>query len=265
MKVLLAFLFTLFACSVALGQVPWPTKSPSPQQLRILPQTDARVQINLAQVTWATADQRGVQIYIQVENISEKPVRMYETRRDVDSPNGPKSCLGPGNIPGKLLRQGQKTGTSTWQGVFNSEPAPAVWVDFVEFADGTTWGADDCHAAEGLDGSRTGMRMQREQLLAMLHDKGVEALMEFIKANYKQMYDPMTYGPLLDAVAAGKIEKPVLPIWPTVGHSRNWELAFLSGAAVTLHEVRDAYWKWGADEIEHVLTRPIVATENKKH
>src|SRR5215813_7052245 len=264
MRLPLAFLFTLCAYSVALGQVPWQTASPTPQQLRILPQPDAPVRISLAQVTWATPDQRGVQVYIQVENLGEKSVRMYETRRDVDSPSGPKTCLGPGNIPGKLLRQGQKTGTSTWQGVFNSEPAPAVWVDFVEFADGTTWGADDCHAAEGLDGSRTGMRMQREQLLAMLHDKGVEALMEFIKANYKQMYDPMTYGPLLDAVAAGKIEKPVLPIWPTVGHSRNWEVAFLSGATVTLSEVRDAYWKWGADEIEHVLTRPIVATEKKK-
>ncbi|HEU5236655.1 MAG TPA: hypothetical protein VFU37_05910, partial [Pyrinomonadaceae bacterium] len=126
----------------AFGQEqPKPLAAPtSPQQLTILPQPDAPVRISLAQVTWATNDRRGVQVYVEVENIGEKSVRMYETRRDVDSPNGPKTCLGPGNIPGKLLRQGQKTGTSTWQGVFNSEPAPAVWVDFVEFADGTTWG-----------------------------------------------------------------------------------------------------------------------------
>jgi hypothetical protein len=161
------------------------------------------------------------------------------------------------------LRPGQKTGTSTWQGVFDSDPPPGVWVDFIEFEDGTTWGADECHVIEALEGSRAGTSAQRQQLLSMLHEKGAEELIAYIRKNFQRSSDPTVYGYLRDAVAAGRIKKPALPVWPPEDHSRDWEIAFLYGAAATLQDVLEAYQRWGGAEIEHVLTRPIVATEKK--
>jgi hypothetical protein len=268
MKLLRTMACLIFVAPGAFAQSPTQpgaSPRPSPQQLKILQQPDSPIRISSARVTWATPnDSRGIQVYIEVENVGEKSVRTYRTRRDVNSVDGPKACLGPGIIPGRILRPQQKTGTSTWQGVFNSDPAPSVWVDFVEFGDGTTWGADECHVVEWLEGSRAGVRMQREQLLPMLREKGADALVELIRKNFQSVPDPDVYDYLLNAVAEGRIQKPLFPIWPPPGHSRDWQVAFLAGAAGTLRDVIEAYQRWGGDEIEHVLTRPIVATEKEK-
>lgn len=235
---------------------PTATITPTPQQLRILSQPDAPLRIASADVTWATpSDRVAVQIYVVVENMSQQSVRTYATRRDIDSTTGPKSCLGNPVLPGRVLRPGQKAGTSTWQGASNSDPAPAIWIDFVELSDGTTWGADECHIAEWLDGGRTSTRMQRDQLLGILREKGADALMAFIRDNFQKE---------IDQKAWERGEKPILPIAPPTGHSKDWETGFSAGARGILQRVVDAYREWGADEIEHVLLRPIDASEKKQ-
>ncbi len=235
---------------------PTATNTPTPQQLRILPQPDAPLRIASADVTWATpSDRFAVQVYIVVENVSQQTVRTYATRRDINSTTGPKACLGTPVLPGRVLRPGQKAGTSTWQGVANSDPAPAAWIDFVELSDGTTWGADECHIAEWLDGGRTGTRMQRDQLLGILREKGADALMTFIQDNFQKE---------IDRKAWERGERPILPIAPPSGHSKDWDAGFSGGARGILQRVIDAYREWGAEEIEHVLLRPIDGSEKKQ-
>ena len=216
---------------------PTATSTPIPQQFSILAQPDAPLRIVSADVTWATpSDRFAVQVYIVVENVSQQAVRTYATRRGINSNTGPKGCLGNGRFPsGRFLGPGEKTGTSTWQGVTNSDPAPAVWIDFVELFDGTTWGTDECHIAEWLEGGRAGTRMQRDQLLKIFREKGAEALMKFIQDNFKQQIDPRAWE---------KGDRPALPIAPPSGHSKRWEEGFSGGARGILQRVIDGYREW---------------------
>ena len=235
---------------------PTATSTPIPQQLRILPQPEAPLRIASADVTWATpSDRIAVQVYIVVENVGQQTVRTYATRRDINSTTGPKACLGTPALPAAIgLPPGKKAGTSTWQGVSNSDPAPAVWIDFVELLNGTRWGADECKIAEWLDGARTGARMQRDQLLGILREKGADALMAFIQDNFQKKVDPKEWE---------RGERPILPISPQPGHSKRWEEGFSAGARGMLQRVIDANREWGTDEIEHVLLRPIVPPVKK--
>jgi len=193
-----------------------------------------------------------IQIYVVVKNVSNQLVRMYVTRRGIESNTSPKACLGPPGRFGRGLQPGQQAGTISWQGVSNSDPAPAVWIDFVELSDGTRWGADECQKGERLDGERAGMRVQRDQLLKILRDKGADALMEFIKEKAEA-----------NRRASERREQPVFPDPPPMGHSRNWEEAFSEGAREMVRRVVDAEHDWGADEIEHVLLRPIEPSQKK--
>lgn len=257
MKTLSSILILLSASLLTVAQaVPTPTSSsPTPPQLRIVPQPDAPAKISSAEVTWATPDdRRGVQIYIVVENVTQQGIQTYTTRRELNEPAGRKACLGPPGRPGGVFRPLQKWGTSTWQGVPNADPPSAVWIDFVEFVDGTRWGADECRMGERIDGGRAGTRAQRDQLLEIFREKGADALMAFIKQNFKM-------GLEIGALSRG--EKPLLPVAPPPGHSKEWDEGFSSGARALLQRVIDAEREWGADEIEHVLLRPISPAEKK--
>ena len=231
-------------------QLPSPNASPVPQQLRILPQPEAPARVVEAKVTWALPeDRRGVQIYIVVENVSQKSIRTYTTIRGIESSSEPKACLGPPRLPPKGLISGVKAGTSTWQGVFNSDPPPAVWVDFVEFSDYSRWGADECQTGEFLDGRLAGARAQRDQLLLIFRERGAEGLLVFIRDNFRQ--------------AKGQDERPLLPIAPREGHSRRWQEGFTRGAEGMIERVLTAEREWGLDEIERELSRPLDAPEKR--
>lgn len=62
----------------------------------------------------------------------------------------------------KILQTNQSIGQSTWRPVpaSDAETPVELTLDFVEFADGTGWGADSCQAAERLGGLRAGARGQ---------------------------------------------------------------------------------------------------------
>ena len=143
--------------SLITAQTVKPDSRPSPPPFKVVAQPDAPVHVVSANVKWALPDSdRGVEVYIVVENVSQKPVRTYTTRREVASNHW--DCAGPpGRLPAVGLLPGVKTGTSTWQGVPSADSPPGVWVDFVEFADGTRWGADECQSGDRIDGVYAGL------------------------------------------------------------------------------------------------------------
>lgn len=233
MKTLFSLLISISTSVVVYAQqspqLPGPNASPVPQQLRILPQPEAPARVVEAKVTWATPeDRRGVQIYIVVENISLKTIRTFTTRRGIESSSEPKACLGPPRLPPKGFLSGAKAGTGTWQRVFNSDPAPAVWVDFVEFSDHSRWGADECQTGEWIDGGLAGSRAQRDQLIQIFRERGAEGLLVFIRANFRKAMD----------------EQPSLPIAPPEGHSQRWQEGFTRGAEEMIERVLTAEREW---------------------
>lgn len=200
----------------------------------------------------APGDRSGTQIYVVVENISQQMVRTYATLRGFESAKNPHSCLGPPGMIGRGLRPGQRTGTSSWQGASQSDPPPAVWIDFVELEDGTTWGEDLCQVGDRLDGQRRGFRSQRDQLLGVFREKGADGLIAFIKENFE-----------IARKAAERGEQPMFPLRPPPGHSRRWEEGYSEGAGRIIGQVIEAERVYGPSEIEHVLLRPIEPSEKE--
>ena len=270
MKKTVSLFILLCAGSLTFAQQA-PTDPAAPPPFRVLSQPDAPAHVVSAKTKWALPDdRRGVEVYVVVENASQKPISMYTTRRE-SSNDGTKSCLGPPRLSARGLLPGEKAGTSTWQGVPDANAPPAVWVDFVEFTDGSRWGADECQMGESIDGERSGARMQRDQLLEIFHQKGPDALMTFIKENYQKTPDPKALKDLepmrpRDRVRvdeSGGQPRPLLPIATPPGHSRRWEQGFSSGARGVIERIIEAERKWGPDEIEHELSRPIGPAEKK--
>jgi hypothetical protein len=207
-----------------------------------------------AAVKWALPDdRRGVEVYVVVENASQKAIRMYTTRRE-SSNDGAKLCLGPPKLSAKGLLPGEKAGTSTWQRAPDANLPPTVWVDFVEFTDGSRWGVDECQTGDWIDGLDAGARAQRDQFLKILREEGAAAVKTFIYTNYHKR---------IDEEAWKRGERPLVPISPPTGHSPKWEEGFASGARSLVERVIDTERKWGLDEIEHELSRPIGPTEKK--
>jgi hypothetical protein len=261
MKALSSILTLVCASFVALGQEspksPSPSATPVPQQLNILAQPDAPLRIVSADVTWATlSDRVAVQVYVKVENVSGPAIRAYSIRRDGDSLSGEKVCLSDSFLPGKVLRPGQQSGRSTWQNDYKFQPAPAIWIDYVELSDGTVWGKDDCHFTDYLDGARAGARTQREILLKILQDEGPDAVVKFIHLNLDSKE-------ALDAIRRG--EKLRIPPESPPGHSKLWQNAFVTGARGIASRALDATRDWGITEkeIEIALRRPYDASESK--
>jgi len=243
----------------AAGQTPQPSPAsspaPVPQQYRIISQPDAPLRIVSAKGTWATPDDRhAVQIYIVVENMSQQTVRTYTTRRGLESALGEKACVGPPRLPPKGFLPGEKAGTSTWEGILNSDLGLVIAVDFVEFADRTRWGADECQTGELIDGGLAGASAQRDQLLQIFHERGAEGLLAFIRDNFHKH---------LDERALERGERPLLPIAPPAGHSRRWNEGFISGAESMVQRVITAEREWGLDEVERELSRPLGTSEKR--
>jgi len=204
------------------------------------------LQITSVQVTWAVpADFRGVQVYILVENTGQQSVRAFTTRRDLNSPTDPKACLTSPVLRDLGLRPGQKKGMSSWQSATNSDPAPSVWLDFVEFTDGTRWGADECQTAEWLDGWKLGTSMQRDKLLEILREKGADKLIAFIREQRR-----------VDPEATGSRRLPIsLEIPP--GHPPLWKKGVTDAADMLIQKVVDAHRRGGVAEIERVLAGAV--------
>ena len=220
---------------------------PTPKPFRILAQSDAPLRIISADTKLVAPDNKLIEVFVVVENVSPQIVTNYVTLRGLEGDPYVDACLGPPGSFGQGLKPGEQIGTSSWQPASTLDSDLAVWVDFVELADGTRWGRNDCHTGEFLDGKRAGFRSQKEQLLRVLREQGFEPLMQFIKDNFQSE----SYRKIVEAGG-----KPVLPIAPPGGHSKRWEEGFLAGAKAVLQDVIKAERDYGANEVEHVLLRP---------
>src|SRR5215475_5382464 len=115
MKTPSILMLLLFSAIGVLAQNPSKSaafQSPTPQQYQIFAQIEAPLRIVSAQTKWATPDKRGVEVHIIVENVSQKSILTWATRRGMDSDGAAKSCLGTPHLPARGLLPTEKSGTS---------------------------------------------------------------------------------------------------------------------------------------------------------
>ena len=236
---LFAFIFAVIT-NATNAQEPRQRNSPTPEppQVETLSQPDSPLRIASVQTKWAVPDRSGIELYVVVENVNAKPVSAYATRDD-GAAEGLNGCwVLSAKSPGKALNPGQSEGRSTWRG-YNPSSHLRRLVDFVEFTDGTTWGADACQSAESLASRRAGAREARKMLLEIFTAGGADAVIRTLRSSLRE-------------------------VEPPPNHSLKWKQGFLSGFSSYVERIRQADQEWGYTEIEYALRRPIDALAEKE-
>lgn len=190
---------------------------------------------------WAAPDREMLEVYFTVTNVGSSPVRAYAVRvaRGVETHEGGGCFFNNIEKAAKVLQPNQSVGRSTWRPVpaADAEIPVELTVDFVEFADGTVWGADSCQGAERLGGLRAGARAAKAHFKKKLNEKGVVALV-------KKLYD----------------DDPALA--PPEGHSDAWNAGFRGAVNSFRERIRQANVEGGGPEVEAALQRPFDASDN---
>jgi hypothetical protein len=263
MKWLAVFFLPLCLCSGMVAQSSEkqaPQKSPPPSeipQVIIKPQPEVSLRVASAKTAWTFPyDGTGIEIFIVVENAGDRPIRAFATRRDNVGVAGRTTCFLNNLSLGKILRRGQTDGKSTFQHYSPAAPAPTIWVDFVEFTDNSTWGADECHCADRLAGERAGARAIKDLMLKLLADGGPESVLKLLRDYDEKIKAARESGNPVAEEQIRLVESPS-------GHSIVFDEGFRFGASSMIGRVVTANQEWGSSEIEAALRRPYDASEIK--
>jgi len=192
-------------------------------------QPDAPLLISLERVY--ASNPLKPQINFAVENIGGKPVRAYSIRYDSVAGKSERSGLVYDHVmePSDFTRPGQ------WQSfaythTAASEPSDRITfsVDFVEFEDGATWGADTFNSSDRIAGRRAGAEAERNRLTRIMTQSGIDAVIKAAESGFAE---------------------------PPQGHSSEWEQTFREGARVIATRVQHEFKERGAAGIELALSR----------
>ena len=201
---------------------------PSHVEVSIRPQSDSPLRVSF--VGESPEELKTPHVLLAVENVSAKPISVYSIGCKL-TVWGEEVTPGVGATsvaPVSVLNPGDRRSV----GVPNPERNPVhVWVDFVEFTDGTTWGPDATKYSEHLAGRRAGARAEADRLRELLRAGGGQA-----------------FADALESTAAG-LKHPA-------GGSKQWEDGFSVGAMLKRGQVRRAYLRSGRAGAESELRQP---------
>jgi hypothetical protein len=149
-------------------------------------QADAPLAItSVASAGRMAPDSQFVEFGFYVINVSPKPIRAYAIRQEI-SASGTK--LGGGvalynpQLANSVLRPNQSTFIGDTSTVTSGKKnIITLAVDFVEFSDGTKWGADSVRSSERAAGQRAGAYIVSQRLLQVLNTGKAEDVMHAIE------------------------------------------------------------------------------------
>ncbi len=207
-------------------------------EVSIYAQPDSPLQITNAVAKWrtSTSNKSGKWYMLTVEftsqNIGDKPIRAYAMRLfhgESDNNNEISSFNYPVILG--LFDQHQSRSGSIAEGSFQKIPENIkIFVDFVEFADGSTWGEDISKSAEKLAGLRA----------------GAEASLEYLRNINKQNN--------IEAVFDSPDE---IKVAPPESQSDMWQRGFFLGKMITKAHLKSVYSKQGKEAAETELEKPF--------
>lgn len=201
---------------------------------------DAPVELRIAHPESAGVDQYVPEVELVITNTSNKMVSAYAIRFEV-------------GLNGQLRRGGVKFARfSTARSLFRPGdsqtvdiggthyPLPVerlvVSIDFLEFTDGTTWGADTYSSREVLAGLRAGQEATANYLRRLIAAQGPTAF-------------------------ARELERADDDSGIPFGESPKWREGFQQGRTFIKARVKREAKDFSATEIERVLTQPIDALD----
>jgi hypothetical protein len=246
MKVIWALIFSLLLAATALSQSGPESKS-SQQVAAKLPPPKVAVDSPLdsplsvrAWTSWTNAKSPGIELDVEVKNVSEKAIRAYATRSVLNVAEEEPSCfLLNATKPGKVLQPGQSEVRTTWRYFpADSQKPLSLWLDFVEFTDDSAWGTDRCESAQHLAGLRAGARAYAARLEQVFSEEGAAAVMKRLNSVAREMEVP-------------------------VAESQTWQKGFQVGIDSMMGRLRQVMAESGLPEIGPTLKQPIDASGYK--
>lgn len=198
----------------------------------INPQPDSPLRITTATIESAPEESY---INISVINVGNKPIRAFAVSRDEEGGGVRSSGVGLYHMStlSTLLPPGQPMSV-----VYDADGERIMLsIDFVEFADGATWGPDVHKSAERLAGQRVGGQAALQYLLKVLETGDSEAVLKAITKN---------------------------AVTTPSGHTKQWELGFRTGVDVVYGRIQKANREGGSAQIGYELTQPYDAATGRK-
>jgi hypothetical protein len=162
---------------------PLPIQTQAPT-LTVKAQTDTPLLISSPRIlSW---DGRGGEFAFELINVSSKPIRAYAIRQRVEaggtqSSNVSFSSLDLTSHPSLQPNQSLTT-FDTCQAIPEKEQRITLFVDYVEFSDGTKWGEDSARSADRSAGQRVAAYLISKRLLKILDEGNSTDVMKAIEA-----------------------------------------------------------------------------------
>lgn len=213
-------------------ELPPPSSQTQAPTLTVKAQKDTPLLISAPRIlSW---DGRNGEFAYELINMSGKPIRAYAIKQKVEaegtqSSNVLFSNLDLTNHP--LLQPNQSLTTfDTCQAVPDKEQRITLFVDYVEFSDGTKWGTDSTKSADRSAGQRTAIHLLSTRLLKVLNA-----------------------GNPSDVVNA--IEAGATNIEPPGSHSDEWKEGFSIGSHNVIGQLKRAQQRGGLSQIPIELRR----------
>lgn len=207
-------------------------------EVTVYPQPDSPLQLSNVVSKWrvSTTDKNEKWNMLTVEftcqNVSDKSIRAYTIRQfygEFNNNNGITSFSYPATST--LFKPYQINLEDIGEGGFQKIPDNIkIAVDFVEFADGSTWGQDVSKSAERLAGLRAGAEASLEYLNNINRLNGIEAVIK-----------------TLDEIKVA----------PPETQSSIWQNGFTHGIKIISIRIKQIYEKGGNKAVETELQKPF--------
>lgn len=227
---------------------PWPffhysKLTPTLPQPSIVISQQPEAPLRLSVLSDQELSDHSPKVEVKITNVSQKAISAYVIAYEIltDKWERGGAELSVAGAVSALFKPRQSTSKVLGAGIHQSIPMQQVkiLVDFVEFADGITWGGDLYRNWEYLNGMRKGGRDAQRALSRLFDADQQEA---FIKA----------------------VKGPSINLLPPGGHSERWSEGYRVGVESTKERVKRAAESGVLSELETALRQPFDAIDEMR-
>lgn len=191
-----------------------------------------------------SANPKDFRLNLTATNQSVKAIRAYAIISDHTTESNQSRHVEFANLtkPSAIIQPGQAASIA----INDNQEAPIIRirlaVDFIEFADGTTWGADQQNSRDRLAGQREGAKMEKQRLRALLKSKGRSTVVASLKVLPSINYESVQ----------------------GANYSREWLEGYGSGVGSIRSRLNKAIQMGGVSQLEHELDKPFDLAEESQ-